>query len=105
MALDFERLKAFRSVAMEKSFSRGARRIFRTQPAVSQSVARLERQVGQRLFERLGRRVELTRAGEVLFEHVEQAFHTLEAAQAQLDALGGLKRGLLRVGASDTTTC
>ena len=105
MALDFERLKAFRSVALEKSFSRGARRIFRTQPAVSQSVARLERQVGQRLFERLGRKVELTRAGEVLFEHVQQAFRTLEAAQAELDALSGLKQGLLRVGASDTTTC
>ena len=105
MALDFERLKAFRAVALEKSFSRGARRIFRTQPAVSQTIAHLEKQVGQRLFERLGRTVELTAAGQVLFEHVQQAFRTLEGAQAQLDALGGLKQGLLRIGASDTTTC
>ena len=105
MALDFERLKAFRAVALEKSFSRGARRIFRTQPAVSQSIAQLERQVGQKLFERLGRTVELTPAGQVLFEHVQQAFRILEEAQGKLDALGDLKRGSLRIGASDTTTC
>ena len=105
MALDFERLKAFRAVAQERSFSRGAKRIFRTQPAVSQSVAALERQVGQRLFDRLGRRVQLTPAGETLLTHVQEAFRTLENAQAQLDALGGLKRGMLRIGASDTTTC
>jgi DNA-binding transcriptional LysR family regulator len=105
MPLDLERLKAFRAVALEKSFSRGARRIFRTQPAVSQTIQQLEKQVGQKLFERQGRRIELTPAGQVLFEHVQQAFRALEAAQAQLDAIGGLKQGLLRIGASDTTTC
>jgi DNA-binding transcriptional LysR family regulator len=105
VALDFERLKAFRAVAVERNFSRGARRIFRTQPAVSQSVAQLERQVGQKLFERLGRTVELTPAGRVLFEHVQQAFRILEEAQGKLDALGGLKQGSLRIGASDTATC
>lgn len=105
MALDFERLKAFRAVALERSFSRGAKRIFRTQPAVSQSVGMLEKQIGQRLFDRMGRRVELTPAGEMLLTHVQQAFGALEEAQAQLDALGGLRRGALRLGASDTTTC
>jgi len=105
MALDLERLNAFRAVAAEKSFSRGARRIFRTQPAVSQTIASLERQVGQRLFERLGRTVELTAAGKALFDRVEQAFRILAEGEAALEGLGELKHGTLRIGASDTTTC
>lgn len=104
--IDFplERLSVFCAVAAECSFSRGARRIFRTQPAVSQSIAVLESRLGHRLFERRGRTIALTAAGQLLFEYSKQAFTALEIAQAQLEGLGTLKRGRLRISASVTTT-
>ena len=103
--MDFERLKAFRAVATEKSFSRAARKLFRTQPAVSQAIRSLEDELGERLFLRLGRTVEMTQAGEVLLEHAQQAFEALEQGRMRLDALRGLKEGKLTIGTSDTTAC
>jgi DNA-binding transcriptional LysR family regulator len=95
----------FRAVAQEKSFSRGARTVFRTQPAVSQAVKLLEREVGAKLFLRQGRTIELTQAGRILLEHVNEAFDSLERAQARIEALKELRSGTLKIAASDTTAC
>ncbi|MBN2307558.1 MAG: LysR family transcriptional regulator [Candidatus Hydrogenedentes bacterium] len=103
--MDTERLQAFRAVAREQSFSRAADRLFKTQPAVSQAVGSLERELGERLFVRQGRRTTLTQAGRVLLEHVEQAFDALDQARLRLDALKELREGVLTVSASDTTAC
>ena len=103
--MDLERLSAFRAVAEERSFSRAAGRVYKTQPAVSQAVALLEKELGTPLFVRLGRTVELTQAGEVLLEHARQAFGTLDHARARIEALAGLRAGRLSIGTSDTTAC
>ena len=100
-----ERLIAFRAVAAEKSFSRAAEKIFRTQPAVSQAVRLLEEDIGERLFLRLGRTVELTQAGGILLEHVEEAFGSLDQARARIQALKELREGELTIATSDTTAC
>jgi len=103
--MDLERLNAFLAVASEGSFSGAARKIFKTQPAVSQSVAALERELGQRLLVRGGGRVELTQAGELLFGFARRALHILGRGKAELEALKGLQTGKLTIGASDTTAC
>ena len=105
IALDTDRLKAFLAVANERNFSRAAEKLFRTQSAVSQAVRLLEREVGETLFLRLGRTTELTPAGRVLLEHVEEAFYALERGRARIRALKELREGELTVAASDTTTC
>ncbi len=103
--MDFERLKAFQAVAKEKSFSKAAERIYKTQPAVSQAIRCLETELGVRLFLRLGRTVELTQAGAVLVEYARQAFQALEQARERVKALKGLEEGKLIIGTSDTTAC
>ncbi len=105
MDLDSDRLRAFHAVARSGGFSRAARRLHRSQPAVSQAVRALEEDVGEPLFERLGRRVRLTRAGEILLEQTEVAFAALDVARDRLQALSGLEQGELVIGTSDTNAC
>lgn len=105
MDLDSDRLRAFRAVAREGGFSRAAARLHRTQPAVSQAVRALEEDVGEPLLLRLGRRVELTAAGEILLEQCERAFAALDEARERLLALRGLETGELVIGTSDTNAC
>ena len=105
MDLDSERLRSFRAVARAGGFSRAAKRLHKTQPAVSQSVRALEDDIGEPLFHRLGRGIRLTRAGQILLEHVEQSFAALDAARTRLQALGNLEAGELVIGTSDTHAC
>jgi DNA-binding transcriptional LysR family regulator len=105
MNIDLEKLNVFLAVATEKSFSRAAVKLFRTQPAISQSIKLLEHEIGEPLFLRLGRTTELTPAGRVLLEHVEDAFGMLARGQARIQALKDLREGELTIAASDTTTC
>lgn len=101
----FERLIAFRAVAAEKSFSRAAAKVFKTQPAVSQAVRLLEDELGEKLFLRLGRTVELTQAGRILLEHVDDALGSLGEARTRIQALKELREGELTIATSDTTAC
>ena len=103
--MDFERLNAFQTVAREKSFSKAAQKLFKTQPAISQAIRSLEEELGEPLFVRLGRTIQLTQAGQILLEHAQQAFQTLEQGRVQIEALRGLRKGMLTIGASDTTAC
>src|SRR5690348_15803123 len=102
MELDSERLRAFVAVARARNFSRAARRLGKTQPSVSQAVARLERDVGQPLFVRDGRTTHLAPAGRLLLEHAERIFDEMERARARLTGLGELREGELALGTSDT---
>jgi DNA-binding transcriptional LysR family regulator len=102
MDLDTERLRTFLAVARARNFSRAARRLGKTQPSVSQAVARLERDVGQPLFVREGRVTHLAPAGRLLVEHAERIFEEMDRAQARLSGLHELRAGDLVVGASDT---
>ncbi|MCH2172077.1 LysR family transcriptional regulator [Myxococcota bacterium] len=103
--MESERLTAFRAVARSLSFSRAAEQLHKTQPAISQSVRALETSLGERLFLRLGRRIQLTLAGRILLEHVEESFAALERGRLRIEALAELREGELRIGASDTTAC
>jgi len=95
--LDPRRLLTFRAVAQAGSFSGAARQLSLTQPAVSQQVAGLERELGARLLHRGPGGLTLTEAGAVALEHAEAVAARLALADAQLAELGD-DRGALRVG-------
>ena len=96
-------MEAFRAVAESQSFTKASEKLFRTQPAVSQAVRSLEEDVGEKLFIRHGRTSSLTQAGQILLEHVEEAFNVLERGRLRIDALKGLQEGELTISTSDTT--
>ena len=100
--LDSVELLAFVAVARERGFSRAARELKRTQSAVSQAVARLEGEVGARLFLRGGRAVELTAAGRSLLPRAERVLEEMQGAREGLAALEELSLGSLVLGTSDT---
>src|SRR5215211_1772288 len=95
--MDPRRVLTFRAVAHERSFSAAARALALTQPAVSQQVAALEKEVGAQLIDRRPGGMELTRAGAVLLTHADALAERLELAAAQLSELAG--PGRLRIGA------
>ncbi len=100
LGLELRHLIALKAVAEEGSFGRAAQQLGYTQSAISQQIATLERIVGQRLLERPGgpRPVSLTEAGRLLLRHAEGISARLQAAQADLTALGAGDAGPLRVG-------
>ena len=96
--LDPRRLLTFRAVARAGSFSAAARELSLTQPAVSQQVAALERELGARLLHRGPGGLSLTDAGELALEHAEALAERLAIADAQLAELGN-EAAKLRIGA------
>jgi DNA-binding transcriptional LysR family regulator len=100
--LDSAQLLAFVAVARERGFSKAARRLGRTQSAVSQAVARLEADLGATLFVRQGRTTGLTAAGRTLLERAERVLDEMSRARAALQGSGELEEGWLTVGTSDT---
>ncbi len=97
--MDPRRVLTFRAVAHERSFSAAARALALTQPAVSQQVAALEKELGARLLDREPGGLNLTRAGEVLLEHADALADRLGLAERQLAELTGAQRARLRIGA------
>jgi DNA-binding transcriptional LysR family regulator len=97
--LDPRRLLTFRAVAHARSFSRAAAQLSLTQPAVSQHVGSLERQLGTRLIVRGAGTFELTAAGALLLDHADALAERLERADRQLDELLAGGRRELRIGA------
>jgi len=95
-------LRVFAAVAQQKSFTRAARELHLTQPAVSQQLKLLEAEVGMPLFEYVGRNLFLTAAGEELLRCADQVNEALRSASEALAAMRGLKRGILKLGAVST---
>ena len=91
---------AFLAVAESGSFSTAAERLFLTQPAVSKRIAQLEQQLGTRLFDRVGRRIRLTEAGEALLPRARQVLLDLEDMSRAISNLTGTVSGTLRIGTS-----
>ena len=104
--LDVRRLRVLREVALQGSFSAAAQALAYSQSAVSQQIAVLEREAGARLVERQGRRVRLTDAGRALVRRADAILAELDAADAELRAIAGLRAGRVRVStfASAATT-
>lgn len=102
-AMDLTQLQTFVAVVREGSFSNAARALYRTQPAVSQIIRRLEDEIGQPLFDRSSRRGVLTDAGVVLLEHAERLLNFREQAVAAIADLGHLRRGRLAIATNELT--
>src|ERR1700733_2457600 len=101
--VDLFQLETFLAVAEERSFSRAAARLHRTQPAVSQVIARLEAELGETLLERSSRAGTLTDAGEVLREYAQKMLNLRTDANNALVELRSLHTGKLSLAANEYT--
>lgn len=98
--MDTQTLAAFVEVAAGASFSTAAARLHLSQPAVSKRIAALETRAGARLFDRIGRRVQLTAAGHALLPYARRVLHDLEDGRRALSHLGTRVEGRLTIGTS-----
>jgi DNA-binding transcriptional LysR family regulator len=101
--MDISQLEVFLAVAREGGFSRAADKLYRTQSAVSQSVRKLESEIGEPLFDRSSRDGLLTDAGRVLQEYAERLLNLRENAREALVELRELQKGKLAIGANEFT--
>ncbi len=101
--MELTELRVFLQVATERSFSRAAMKLHRTQPAVSQSVRRLEESVGERLFDRATKDATLTDAGRLLRDYADRLVRLSEEAESAVRELRDLKRGRVLIGANEAS--
>ena len=96
-----EDLRVFATVAAERSFSRAARKLHRTQPAVSQAIRRLEEGSGERLIDRSSRDGTLTDAGELLLSYANRILRLVEEAEAGVHELRDVQKGRVVIAANE----
>ncbi len=101
--MDLSQLEVFLAVAMEGRFSRAAEKLYRTQSAVSQTIRKLEEELGEPLFDRSSREGVLTDAGKVLQEYAEKLLNLRTDAQEALVELRELHKGKLVIAANELT--
>jgi len=102
--MDLFQLEAFLLVAEEKSFSRAARRLHRSQPAVSQVVRKLEAELGEPLLDRSSRDGTLTDAGRLLADYAQKLLNLQLEARSALTELRHLQKGRLNIAANEFTS-
>ncbi len=101
MGVTLEDLRVFAAVAAERSFSRAAQTLHRTQPAVSQAIRRLEDHAGERLIDRSSRDGTLTAAGEVLLDYAARLLRLANEAATAVGDVRDVRRGRVRIGANE----
>lgn len=101
--MDYDQLASFLEVAKLNSFSRAAEKIYRTQPAISAQVRLLEQECGEKLFDRSGKKVTLTPAGEILKKYAEKILGMQKEALQAIAELNQTPRGKLYIGANEAT--
>ena len=101
--MDIHELEVLIAVAEEKSFSRAAKILHRTQPAVSQAISRLEAEIDEKLFDRSSKDGKLTSAGEVLLDYARQMLNTRTAARTAIKDLRELQHGKVTISANEHT--
>jgi DNA-binding transcriptional LysR family regulator len=101
--MELAQLEAFMAVIREGSFSAAAKALYRTQPAISQTIKKLEDEVGRPLFDRASRRGLLTDAGRVLAVHAERLLNFRKQALTALDDVRQLRSGRLTLAANELT--
>jgi DNA-binding transcriptional LysR family regulator len=99
--MDLAALQVFLAVAEERSFSRAAAKVHRTQPAVSQAIRRLERDLGEQLFDRSSKSGTLTDAGRVLLNYGQRLVRLAEETDSAVRELRDLRRGRVLIGANE----
>jgi DNA-binding transcriptional LysR family regulator len=102
--MDLSQLEVFATVAREGRFSRAAEKLFRTQSAVSQTIHKLEQEIGEPLFDRSSRDGLLTDAGRVLQEYAERLLNLRKDAREALVELRELQKGRLDIAANEFTS-
>ncbi len=100
--MDLLQLEHFLAVVEERTFTRAAERVGRTQPAISQSIKKLEDEVGAPLFARDVHEVSLTEAGRVLVEYARKMVRARDDAMRDLGSLKALKSGTLNIAAHES---
>lgn len=96
------RLRVFYTVAKRLSFTKAAEELFISQPAVTKHIHELEQQLGVKVFERIGNRIKLTVAGQIMLKHAETIFTTYRNLEYDINQLKSSQGGLLPIGASTT---
>lgn len=99
--MDLAALRIFLAVAEERSFSRAAAKVHRTQPAVSQAVRRLEDDLGEQLFDRSSKSGTLTDAGRILQNYGQRLVRLAEETESAMRELRDLRRGRVLIGANE----
>jgi len=89
-------------VAEHRSFSKAAKALYATQPAVSQAIMNLENELGTRLFTRTSKGVKLTTDGQLLYEYVSSAVRLIESGEKKLSEARDLLSGEMKIGVGDT---
>lgn len=102
--LDVKQLRVLKAVSEYGSFSAAAEALSYTQPAISQQVAALEKSAGTTLVDRTSRGVRLTDAGRALVDHAQVVLARLAAAEAELDAIAGVRGGRVRLASFSTAS-
>jgi DNA-binding transcriptional LysR family regulator len=100
--VELAQLEAFLQVAHHRSFSRAAESLFLTQPSVTARIQSLEREIGDRLFERTGRSVTLTDSGRAFLPHAQRALTAVQEGTDAIEAVRHGEVGSIRVGASSS---
>jgi DNA-binding transcriptional LysR family regulator len=101
--MNLDQLRNFYEVAVHKSFTQAAEKLFRTQPAISTQVRLLEEELGERLFDRIGKKVCLTQAGEILLPYTERLLQLHDEAKLAVSELNAIPKGKLLIGANEST--
>src|SRR3954470_20116377 len=94
-------LNAFVAVTTDRSFSKAAKRLHRTQPAISQAIRRLEDELGDKLFDRTSRNGALTEAGVLLLEHAARLLRFASEAEEAVREVQRARKGRVVVGANE----
>jgi len=101
--MNLDQIRNFYEVAVNRSFTLAAEKLFRTQPAISTQVRMLEEELGEKLFDRIGKKVCLTQAGELLFGYAERLLSLHDEAKLAVTELHASPRGKLLIGANEAT--
>ncbi len=104
MRMELTHLRSFYVIARERSVTRAATRLGLTQPALSIQMKTLEAELGEALFLRQRKQMQLTQAGEIFYRHVQTVLTTLEEARTEVAELHQLLRGHLALATSDTNS-
>jgi LysR family transcriptional regulator, cyn operon transcriptional activator len=101
--MDLHQLQVFQATVNSGGFTRAGEELHLSQSTVSQHIKLLEDELGCPLFLRVGKRVLVTEAGQVLFQYAERIFRDVKNAEMALREIGALKRGTVRLGVGPTT--
>ncbi|GIN56376.1 putative HTH-type transcriptional regulator YwbI [Lederbergia ruris] len=96
--MDIQHLKYFVAVAREGNFTRAANKLYVTQPTISKMVRNIEEELGVTLFDRSGKQVKLTDAGEIILVQAQNIIKSFQNLSAELDDLMNLKKGSIHIG-------